>query len=455
MKSLSLILGGPGTGKTYRLMELLEQKLEASVFPEQIAFVSFTKKAVIEASERAMEKFRLKSKRLPYFRTLHSLTYRELGLSRSSVMSRPQLEEFGHMMGIRLTGAFDSSDGELVADNGDRMLFLEGLARSTRVPYLDIWHEQGEDLSWVVFDRFCRSYTQYKKDLAVVDFTDMLEQYVSVGSPIPVEVAFIDEAQDLNALQWEVTNLAFKNAKDVIIAGDDDQAIYRWSGAAVDYFIGLKARSDTAEVLPLSRRLPEAVFKVATEIVSRIDQRYPKVWSPRDAQGSVNYHTSVDSLDLTKGEWLLLSRNTHFLDRYARLAESQGVVYTMKGKSSVDKKDSDAILAHEKLRKKDPKMPIWHDALIDIPLARREYYLSILRRGEKLLTVPRVHINTIHSVKGGEAENVAVILDLTKKSYDTFTNNPDDEHRVFYVAVTRAKENLHIISAQTMRSYPL
>jgi superfamily I DNA/RNA helicase len=93
----------------------------------------------------------------------------------------------------------------------------------------------------------------------------------------------------------------------------------------------------------------------------------------------------------------------------------------------------------------------WHDALTGIPLEQREYYLAILRRGgpKALSQHPRHHVSTIHGVKGGEATHVVLFTDLAKKSYAEYSKNPDDEIRVFYVGVTRAKEHLHIVLPQT------
>ncbi len=98
---------------------------------------------------------------------------------------------------------------------------------------------------------------------------------------------------------------------------------------------------------------------------------------------------------------------------------------------------------------------VWHEALLLIPLEEREYYMSMLRRGEKLQNRPRVRLSTIHGAKGGEATNVALFTDLTGKTFRAMQKNPDDETRVFYVGATRAKENLHVMSPQTMQYYQL
>ena len=51
------------------------------------------------------------------------------------------------------------------------------------------------------------------------------------------DVVFIDEAQDLSPLQWKLYDVLKTKAKDIYLAGDDDQAIFAWAGADVKRFI--------------------------------------------------------------------------------------------------------------------------------------------------------------------------------------------------------------------------
>jgi superfamily I DNA/RNA helicase len=44
---------------------------------------------------------------------------------------------------------------------------------------------------------------------------------------------------------------------------------------------------------------------------------------------------------------------------------------------------------------------------------------------------------------------------MALKSYEELKKGTDDEHRVFYVGVTRAKKNLYILKPKTEMSYPL
>jgi superfamily I DNA/RNA helicase len=69
----------------------------------------------------------------------------------------------------------------------------------------------------------------------------------------------------------------------------------------------------------------------------------------------------------------------------------------------------------------------------------------MLANDEKITQTPRITLSTIHAAKGGEADNVLILPDITKSAVDNNDINPDELHRLFYVAVTRAKKSLHIL----------
>lgn len=76
----------------------------------------------------------------------------------------------------------------------------------------------------------------------------------------------------------------------------------------------------------------------------------------------------------------------------------------------------------------------------------------VITRGVKALTEPGVIVSTIHGMKGGEADVVIVAPDLSPAATLEWENDPNVLHRVFYVAVTRAKEAVYIVSG---KGYPL
>ena len=79
------------------------------------------------------------------------------------------------------------------------------------------------------------------------------------------------------------------------------------------------------------------------------------------------------------------------------------------------------------------------------------YIRNMMEAGEKLSREARVKLSTIHSAKGGEADNVLLIMDNTKtirEATEKSLDKEDEEHRVWYVGVTRTKQNLYILAAK-------
>jgi len=94
---------------------------------------------------------------------------------------------------------------------------------------------------------------------------------------------------------------------------------------------------------------------------------------------------------------------------------------------------------------------IWHEALTKIGEDKRNYIIALLRRGTKLTGHAPIKLSTIHGAKGGEADNVLLMTDLTTKFTRDSDRNSDDINRLLYVGITRAKQSLHIILPKDSR----
>jgi ATP-dependent exoDNAse (exonuclease V) beta subunit len=88
---------------------------------------------------------------------------------------------------------------------------------------------------------------------------------------------------------------------------------------------------------------------------------------------------------------------------------------------------------------------IWHEALLKIGEDKRDYIIALLRRGTKLTGNIPIKLSTIHGAKGGEADNVLLLGDLSTRFAKEYERNSDDVNRLLYVGITRAKQALHYV----------
>ena len=489
-----MILGPPGTGKTSTLLGLIEDELETGTEPEKIGFFTFTKKAVNEGKERAINRFSISNRDLPFFRTLHSLAFRQLGLSKENVMNKSNILDLNEKLNIRLTGRTTSEDGHLFAmTHDDRLAFIENLARMKNIPLSEQWHEVDDAVGWFELERFARGLELFKKDRLLVDYTDMLQMFLQEGAVPFLDVMFVDEAQDLSPLQWAVVRKMAEKAKKIYVAGDDDQAIYKWAGADVEYLIN---NSKDAMVLKQSHRVPASVHGIATQCIGQVRSRVHKVWEPRKEQGMVRWEPNISLVNMDEGDWLVLARTNYLLEEVDEYCRNEGWFFEVKGRPSISEKKVKAVLSWQSLMKggrialadcvdlfkyvkvqnykkidsldfktKDyvelkadfPDLPQgnWYDVFTLISPKEISYIRAMLRRGEKITKEPRIRLSTIHAAKGGEATNVVLITDITSRVYKNYQKNPDDENRVFYVGLTRTKQNLYLIEPQSTKCFTL
>jgi superfamily I DNA/RNA helicase len=332
----------------------------------------------------------------------------------------------------------------------------------------------------------------------------MIDNFIKSGEGPEIEALFVDEAQDLSTLQWSMVDVLRKKPRIQVFTGDDDQAIMGFQGADVEAFLNA---TEKKTVLEQSYRVPRSVWQEAQNIVSRIEGRAPKSWRPKEEDGTVQFHQNIWDVPLHEGEWCLMARTNRIASQYAQALREEGWVYSRNGHPSIPAKTYEALHDWEEWAKGEPLTPTkvrnvygfmnmgegysrgfgprsgalmglnrealismseaqekmgllvdgsvrWHQALGKIDLDTKNYVLNALKRKDNVRN-PRIKVSTIHSMKGGESDNVLVVPDLSYAAHKEYQTNPATEHRVYYVAVTRTKKALHIMLPQTNRNYPL
>jgi DNA helicase-2/ATP-dependent DNA helicase PcrA len=310
----------------------------------------------------------------------------------------------------------------------------------------------------------------------------MIEKFIVAELCPKYDVVFIDEAQDLSPIQWKMFDILKKNSKHVILAGDDDQAVYGWAGADVKRFQQEPAKEI---ILPQSYRVPKKVQHIADNILSRIpdERRIKKEWKARDEDGSIRPVTSIEDVPLQKGKWLVLARYNDKLIKLKPLLRDMGIYFEYKNRKSYKSllynavqnftrwthgsllsisecKDLFEYFGKEFPEKEERMYDLkefgyshtqrWFEVFETEP-EDSLYLRAMLQANEELSKEARVKLSTIHAAKGGEADNVLLILDNTKTIREAIEKSPDkedEENRIWYVGVTRTKQNLYIMAAK-------
>ena len=467
------VVGPPGTGKTRRLLNEVHKYVQNGTSHDRIGYFAFTRKAAGEARDRFLAKNEdLTKKDIKYFQTLHSLAFNNLGLKEENVMQEGNYLAIGETSGIQIKYAsYETNNFNGIFSSNSEYLSLINLARVRQIT-AEQQFNRNEHLSWISKNKLIgieKEINNYKSAHNLIDFTDMIQQFLDKGTVPQFKVIFVDEAQDLSLIQWAMIDKIEKETEcDVWIAGDDDQAIFGWAGADVDSFINWKAREI---LLDKSERVPQMIQQKALNVISRIYlNRLPKDYLPKNDLGVIEERFNINGIDMTTGDWLILARTNSLLKKIPAYLKRKGFFFQTYQGNSIGKTLYEDVLNWKKIQKGESIPEIqhqrileniksktidfqgdWYEVFNNVPVTKRDYMRAMLDNGEDLLKEPRIKVSTIHGAKGGEAHNVILYLNQTantikgaKKSQD----KQDEEFRVWYVGITRTIENLFLIKSK-------
>lgn len=470
------------THNTRALMTEIENELKTRR-SEEIAFVTYTKKGVEEGVRRACNAMNLAPDDLPYFCTLHALTFRALGYKRDQVFNRIQQNKFNKKYGYNLNVCEVSSRYNVHPTKDTEYFNIYEAIRSG-----SITSEQyaSSEIDMEYLHHFAHDYEEFKAQECLTDFTDCLVHYVQNGVTLPVKVAMVDECQDITALQWKVIELAFAKAEKIFIAGDENQCLYTYNGARPDFLINF-AKQFPTEYLSISHRIPKQVYYLAKGIVDLIDDKTEKPFDMKkeNVNGKIvqidnferllNFIDADNLEDKKETEWYIICRNNCYLEEPKDILEENLIPYWtsdgffMDGEILRRIKDyyNFGLKGYKTEKKKKEFAERFNIVDFNLPFTESNlftehkkfiYYNFVECYGlEKLEEMckwnPQILVSSIHHVKGGEARNVALLLDTTRKVDVNLYNKIDEELRVLYVAVTRTKENLILIDSSHGEGY--
>ena len=467
MLKINKIYGPPGTGKTYRLIKRVKAYIRTGVPYHKIGYFAFTKKAAEEARNR----IGVPESKVPYFQTLHAFCYHLLGLTEEDIMQPYHYEDLGKNLGIRVSFSDKYNEEEthfLTCNNPYFQMIQRAINKDIDIrSEFDLNEHDRKEIDWDTLKHISINLKRYKERNQLVDFNDMIKMVLESNKIPEFKAIFIDEAQDLSPLQWKLYDKLKNHTEHMYLAGDDDQAIFAWAGADVKRFVEEPAKEI---VLRKSKRVSVSVQLESNFPIMRIQGiRKYKYYDPRDHDGDCQTIADINQVNLAHGKWLILTRTKSNLLEIMKDLKNKNYYYQSNKGKSYRVALYKAAIAYtkwrngEKLEEKeieevkdfipngdwDDKIP-WYDKFV---ADQKEilYIRNLLSNKENLDEPARIWLSTIHASKGGEGDNVILSMhqgSKVKKGISLSVDKQDEEHRVWYVGITRARNNLYKLKAK-------
>ncbi|MCE7734463.1 MAG: ATP-dependent helicase [Candidatus Heimdallarchaeota archaeon] len=574
------IIGLPGTGKTYTLLQIVKNYVSDGIDMKQIIYCSHTKAAIGEVQERIVKLLpHLTDKDLKSIKTMHSLSYslvrQHLGNKfKTKNNMRKVKEEFFKEFKHNYQDKF--SFLKFVSQNNDTIFdlkYLESLNDlqpslffklhenmqikfpdgdiSASFEYLDeYWSKleiEDDDYEYDEEDKFDnlkdelsklaiqvsflfhQQWSLHKQQNHLFEFNDLL-LYCYTNQLFPkCDILVMDEFQDFSPLQFEVFKVWADNTKISIIAGDPNQAIYGFQNSSPQFLQEYEA-TEPEIILDVSYRLPPKIIELAQRVIISNDYL-----SSYQSHVSIDREGSVEDIELSEIEIdpdesvFVLCRTNSMINIISKKLRKAGIVNCVYPKDSTNSEERKEIEKYYEVISKlvyvDPELDITfsrddiqlllkisetpqnfnnvinigkrkslflyqeyqklHQILqgqSDISI-ERDMLLSLIdldnsailvlltrklskatkisiekgiekgwKKEQLINSLDQVKVMTIHKSKGKEADLVIVINRATQYE-KRGEEDEDEERRIWYVAVTRAKNRLIIASYESEFEY--
>lgn len=299
------------------------------------------------------------------------------------------------------------------------------------------------------------------EDTTRIDFDDMIwGPHVHNLRPASYDVVVVDETQDLNLAQLRLVQSLVTRTGRVVAIGDDRQAIYAFRGADSEA-IPRMIKELEAKTLPLTitYRCPKRVVEIARQIVPDYEA------APTAPEGTVRYESPIalDNLGARPGDFVLSRANAPLVStclKYLAANVPACIAGRDIGKSLVEliskAKTDDVILMRRWIdRWKEKEISRFEDmekakkveeikdraAAVEALSEGEPTVASVLEKIGRLFrdddAKARVVFSSVHKAKGLERKRVWLIA-------STFTPDSvrEEERNIYYVAVTRAQQEL-------------
>ena len=370
--------------------------------------------------------------------------------------------------------------------------------RSVKLP-----NNKGTSENLAMIAQVYEAYESLKKQERGLDFEDvlllcvgMLEEDRGVRERVRDQYRYftVDEYQDVSPLQQRLLNLWLGNRQEICVVGDAAQTIYSFAGATSNFLLNFQNRFPNAQVFRLSRgyRSTPEIINTANKILRQgnLVSDHGDELQSANAHGekpAVNgFNSSADEISYVvaevkkviaagsdSSEIAILARTNAQLDQVkSALNNSQILSQIRSGERFFDRVDVRDVM---RLIRSASVLPSedgdWYEDLVAVlrPFGDADYVTAFLRLAKSIQdnggsnmraflreiedrseqnnppTLPGVTLATLHAAKGLEWNQLFLIG--VSDGVLPMGNDLNEERRLFYVGVTRAKQRIQITYA--------
>ena len=427
----ALILAGPGSGKTTVIVNrILNLILNKHINPSNILVITFSKAAALQMKER-FDKLSFDKSYPVNFGTFHSIflhIIKDSGLyPELSVVNDKERKKFFSII-IKDIWNIDNPDISLINSLSNSVSLYKNS---------DYKRFEAGDIS-ISFDEFLKIYNSYQKLMKInnkIDFDDMMifcYKLLTARSDIKKQCInkfkyiLIDEFQDINDIQYEIIKLLAGESQNVFSVGDDDQSIYAFRGSRPELmqkFLNDFKKCKRINLLN-NYRCGKNIIRHADKLIKNNKDRLKR---PRQISKSNNKGSVV--CNILDGEE---KQALYIISTLKELIQIKDYTYN----------DIAILYRTEHCSEK-----------LESLLKKENIPIHKIRENNHNNT-NAIHLLTAHAAKGLEFR-VVFVISLCEGIFPHIKaindKNIEEERRLMYVAMTRAKEKLFLCSYITKR----
>ena len=320
-----LILAGAGSGKTrvltHRIAYLMDEK---GVNPWNILAITFTNKAAQEMRERVDKLVGFGSESI-WVSTFHSACVRIL---------RRHIDNLGYDTNFTI---YDTDDQKSLMKDVCRKMNIDTKIYKERSLLAQISHAKDELLTPDDMEmkaagdynmkKVASVYREYQAALRknnALDFDDLIVKTVELFEKCGAVLEYyqerfkyimVDEYQDTNTAQFKFISLLAQRYQNLCVVGDDDQSIYKFSGANIGNILGFEHVFPDARVIRLEQnyRSTRNILNAANQVIANNTERKAKtLWTENEEGSKVHFRqflNAYEEAEYVAGEIGKLKRN--------------------------------------------------------------------------------------------------------------------------------------------------